>query len=175
MSELKKELSRIQEEIVVPKSQYNKFGKYYFRNCEDILQAVKPILGECIIVINDSVELIGSRFYVKATVKISLNDESETAVAYARESEEQKGMQSSQLTGATSSYARKYALGGLLLLDDNKDADSQGGDDTNSITPKFADDDICKSWVDLIKKNPERIVEILDPEYAKFIQNRALK
>lgn len=121
-------LQQIQTDLKCPKNQYNSFGKYNYRNAEDIQEALKPILAKYgySLTIADEVVLIGDRIYVKATV--SLRNEALLAIVtttgYARESESRKGMDDAQLTGATSSYARKYALGGMFLLDDTKDADS---------------------------------------------------
>lgn len=118
----------IQNELKAPKNQYNSFGKYHYRNCEDILESAKPIIKKynASLVITDEIVLIGDRYYVKATATLTDTETGEvvTNSAYARESESQKGMDSSQLTGATSSYARKYALNGLFLIDDTKDADT---------------------------------------------------
>ncbi len=121
-------LSKIQSELKAPKGQYNKFGKYAYRNLEDIQEALKPILAKhhYSIVINDAIELIGDRYYIKAT--ISLYDDNMALVthssAYAREALSQKGMSESQITGTASSYARKYAMNALFAIDDTKDDDS---------------------------------------------------
>ena len=119
-------LSKVQSELKAPKGQFNKFGNFSYRSCEDIIEAVKPILAKysLILNINDEVVLIGDRFYIKATAKITDGVDEVSATAYAREPNEQKGMNESQITGSTSSYARKYALNGLLAIDDNKDADT---------------------------------------------------
>ena len=118
----------MQCELVATKGQYNSFGKYSYRSCEDILEAVKPLLDKykVAIVIKDDIVLVGDRFYVKATATLidSETGESVEASAFARESADKKGMDASQVTGATSSYARKYALNGLFAIDDNKDADA---------------------------------------------------
>lgn len=122
----------IQQGLKAPKGNYNKFGKYHYRSCEDILEAVKPLLAEqsCTLVIADDIMLIGNRFYVKATATLTNSQGKEVvATAFAREQESKAGMDSSQLTGATSSYARKYALNGLFCIDDTKDADTM--DNTN--------------------------------------------
>ena len=121
------QLANVQHELKCNKSLYNSFGKYSYRSTELIMEAVKPLLFEndlCLI-ITDSVELIGDRFYIKATATI-YNKEGEqiSTTAYAREEEGKKGMDASQVTGSTSSYARKYALNGLLAIDDTKDADA---------------------------------------------------
>ena len=116
----------IQSELKAPKGQYNSFGKYNYRSCEDILEGVKPLLAKhgLVLTIQDGIELIGDRYYVKATATITDGKESISTSAYARESLDKKGMDASQVTGATSSYARKYALNGLLAIDDTKDADT---------------------------------------------------
>ncbi len=122
-----KELIEIQSSLKAPKNQYNSFGKYKYRNCEDILEAVKPILKQqkCTLTISDEMVMIGTRYYIKATATLkNSSGEEEKTVAYAREEENKKGMDSSQVTGATSSYARKYALNGLFCIDDNKDSDT---------------------------------------------------
>lgn len=118
-------LNKIQKELKAPKGQVNKFGNYNYRSCEDILEAVKPLLGKAVLVISDDIVQVGDRFYVKATARLSDGGESVEAVAFARESFDKKGMDSAQITGATSSYARKYALNGLFCIDDTKDADAK--------------------------------------------------
>ena len=121
-------LFNIQQELKVPKNQRNTFGNYNFRNCEDIMEASKPVCKKYNTLLTCSDELIqvGERYYVKATATLYDldSDESISTTAEAREEETKKGMDASQITGASSSYARKYALNGLLQLDDNKDADS---------------------------------------------------
>lgn len=122
-----KELISIQSELKAPKSQFNKFGGYKYRKAEDILEAVKPLLAKqkCTLIITDDVVLIGNRIYVKATATIkNEKGEYETTTGWAREEETKKGMDGSQITGASSSYARKYALNGLFAIDDNADSDT---------------------------------------------------
>lgn len=116
----------IQHKLKAPKGQYNSFGKYNYRSCEDILEGVKPLLKEhdLALLIDDEIVQIGERYYVKATAKITDGREIVSATAYAREPDTKKGMDESQITGATSSYARKYALNALLCIDDTKDADT---------------------------------------------------
>lgn len=125
---LLEKLSNIQNELKAPKGQFNSFGKYKYRSCEDILEALKPILKEnrTSLVISDELENIGERYYVRATATIYDLDSDVTIsnTAYAREEEEKKGMDGSQITGTASSYARKYALNGLFNIDDTKDADT---------------------------------------------------
>ena len=126
MKNLINALNKIQKDLKSPKGQYNNFGKYSYRSCEDILEAVKKILPEgYALFINDKLEKISDRYYIKATA-IFTDGENELKVnAYAREAEIKKGQDVSQITGATSSYARKYALNGLFLIDDTKDADTK--------------------------------------------------
>lgn len=116
----------VQSELKAPKGQYNSFGKYNYRSCEDILEGVKPLLNKygLYLTIDDAVELIGDRYYIKATATLSDGDNCISTSSYAREPFEKKGSDASQVTGATSSYARKYALNGLLCIDDAKDADT---------------------------------------------------
>ena len=127
MSVLEK-LGAIQCELKAPKGQYNSFGKYKYRSCEDILEAVKPLLikHKCALTVTDDLRLIGERYYVCAEATLYDAEERETVTntAFAREDEQKKGMDGSQITGTASSYARKYALNGLLLCDDTKDADT---------------------------------------------------
>lgn len=120
-----KKLAELQNEIKAPKSQYNKFGNYNYRNVEDIQSAVKPLLVKhgLSLTVSDELVMIGERYYIKATATITDGKESVSCTAYARESESKKGMDDSMCSGTASSYSRKYALGGLLLLDDQKDAD----------------------------------------------------
>ncbi len=122
-----KELVKIQSELKAPKNLFNKFGGYYYRSAEDILEALKPLLVKynCLLTLTDEVVLIGNRFYVRACATLKNAEGSAVSVtAYAREEEAKKGMDGSQITGAASSYARKYALNGLFLIDDQKDADA---------------------------------------------------
>ena len=122
-----KELIAIQSELKAPKSQFNKFGGYMYRKAEDILEAVKPLLNKqkCTLTITDDIVMVGNRIYVKATATIkNEKGEFETTTGWAREEETKKGMDGSQITGASSSYARKYALNGLFAIDDNADSDT---------------------------------------------------
>ncbi|HAS1807608.1 TPA: recombinase [Enterobacter hormaechei subsp. xiangfangensis] len=117
-------LADIQAHLNAPKNQYNSFGKYKYRSCEDILEGVKPLLKGLFLSISDEIVLIGDRYYVKATATITDGENSHSASAMAREEENKKGMDAAQVTGATSSYARKYCLNGLFGIDDAKDADT---------------------------------------------------
>jgi hypothetical protein len=121
------DLARIQQELKAPKGQFNSFGKYKYRSCEDIVEAVKPILadGGCHLNLSDDVVSVGDRIYIKATASIYKGSELlGQSTAFAREPDDKKGMDASQITGTASSYARKYALNGLLAIDDTKDADT---------------------------------------------------
>ena len=119
-------LNKIQCELKAPKTQMNKFGGYAYRSCEDILESVKPLLQkyEVALMLSDEIVQIGARIYVKATAALKGKDGEVSASAYAREPENKKGSDESQITGAASSYARKYALNGLFAIDDAKDADA---------------------------------------------------
>jgi hypothetical protein len=163
--------SEIQKKLVAPKGQFNKFGKYNYRSCEDILSGLKEVLGEWRLIINDEIVLIGERYYVKATVvcerdintavntdgdRISLAKESYSASAYAREALTQPGMAEPQLTGSTSSYARKYALNALFCIDDTQDADTQDNTKKEPIKKPIAPQD-NKARLELIEKIKELI------------------
>lgn len=147
-----KRLIEIQKKLKAPKNQYNSFGKYKYRSCEDILEGVKPLLAEVglALVLSDEICLIGDRYYVKATAQ--LFDEENRVVfgasAYAREEETKKGMDGSQVTGAASSYARKYALNGLFAIDDTKDADATNTHDKEPKKEKLNDSSI---YIELAK------------------------
>lgn len=119
-------LSIIQSEIKAPKGQMNKFGNYKYRSCEDIVEAAKPVLAKygAYLTLSDEIVCIGTRFYVKATATISDGSVIHECTAFAREEESKKGMDGAQITGAASSYARKYALNGLFAIDDTKDSDA---------------------------------------------------
>lgn len=119
-------LRMIQNRLNAPKNMYNSFGKYSYRSCESILEAVKPLLKEygAEVVLTDDIIQVADRIYVKATAIFTCGDDEVICTAFAREPEDKKGMDSSQITGTASSYARKYALNGLFLIDDNKDADT---------------------------------------------------
>lgn len=119
-------LQAIQTGLKAPKGQFNSFGKYAYRSCEDILEALKPLLSEhkATVMLSDEVVMIGDRIYIKATATLIVGEESRSVSGWAREEDTKKGMDASQVTGAASSYARKYALNGLFAIDDNKDSDA---------------------------------------------------
>lgn len=161
-------LLNIQAELKAPKGQENKFGHYKYRSCEDILEAVKPLLAKnkVILQLTDKIECLGNRYYIKATaILIDTEDTKNEEIAYientayARESEEKKGMDDSQITGTASSYARKYALNGLFCIDDTKDAD------TNEF--KEQQDKVTKQDKEQILE--ENINELVTEQQAKTI------
>ena len=135
-------LLKVQTRLKVPKNQYNKFGQYNFRSCEDILAAVKPIAEEynVLVVCTDELVMIGDRYYIKATARFIDCENVEISeidnYGYAREEETKKGMDGSQVTGASSSYARKYALNGLLGIDDTEDSDVTNNDHKETENPQ---------------------------------------
>lgn len=166
--DFKEKIMHIQSELKAPKSQYNKFGKYYYRSCEDILEAVKQLLlkYKCIMTISDSVTAIGNNVYIQAEVKIS-DCESDGCIsntALARESVTKKGMDDSQITGTASSYARKYALNGLLCIDDTKDADTNEYHDNNKNNNSATQSEkiicpVCQTEVKAQKKSDGTVVD----------------
>jgi hypothetical protein len=127
-------LLEVQAALKAPKSQTNAFGKYKYRSCEDILEAVKPLLKKngLTLGLSDEIVLIGERYYVRATAKIADGESVMEVTAFAREPQEKKGMDAAQVSGATSSYSRKYALNGLFLIDDTKDADTMDNSEEGS-------------------------------------------
>lgn len=182
-------LNKIQTELKAPKGQYNSFGKYKYRSCEDILEAIKPFLTETktVLTINDEIVFIGNRFYVKATAVLADCENENSFIhntAFAREDDSKKGMDGSQITGASSSYARKYALNGLFAIDDTKDADTdenakQQGNSTRTQEPER----ITKEDVQLMRNlceqkglNPDSVfpngIENLTVEQMKEAYNK---
>lgn len=129
-------LQEIQRQLKAPKNQYNSFGKYNYRNCEDILEAVKPLLGDSVLTLSDVVVNIGNHNYVVASALFVSGEQRVEVTAYAREATEQKGMNDAQITGSSSSYARKYALNGLFLIDDTKDDDATNTHGKDKISDK---------------------------------------
>lgn len=153
--ELREKLMCIQVELKAPKNLYNSFGKYNYRNAESICNAVKPYLKnqKVTLTLSDSIECIGNRIYIRADATLADCDTNETILvsAYAREPETKKGMDDSQITGTASSYARKYALNGLFLLDDVKDADT---DEYKKQTENVTDEDEFNKKVEKEGKEP---------------------
>lgn len=159
-------LSKIQQELKAPKNQYNTFGKYKYRNCEDILEAVKPLLGDSILIISDEVVNIGDRYYIKATATFKNSEEEIKATAFAREPLDRKGMDDSQITGATSSYARKYALNGLFCIDDTKDIDS--------LNNKNKEDNEQIVKITLDNKNKEDNTKDAEKMYVNLLNSKKI-
>ena len=140
MKELLTKLSAVQQQLKAPKGQYNSFGNYNYRSAEDILEAVKPLLFEhgLVMTISDSIVHLGDRYYIEATVTVQNATDSLQVTGMAREAKEKKGMDAAQITGAASSYARKYALNGMFDIDDTKDADSNEHREQVKNTPTTA-------------------------------------
>lgn len=167
-------LLKIQNELKAPKSQRNTFGNYNYRSAEDILEAVKPLLlkYELTMTISDELECIGERYYVKSTVYIQDKERAVSTTAFAREAESKKGMDESQITGAASSYARKYALNGMFAIDDTKDADfnNKHGKDEPKEEPKTKK---------ATQKQVDELTELLSPEALlkakKFFLNKGIE
>ena len=179
MMNIREKLLDIQIELKAPKSQYNNFGKYSYRNCEDILEAVKPLLADnkCTLTVKDEIVLIGDRYYVKATATLADIEKADIIVttAYAREELEKKGMDSSQLTGATSSYARKYALNGLFCIDDTKDADTlnKGSEGTTGANKELTEGQLKRLYAIANKTGyaKEKINSMIKSKYNKEAKN----
>ena len=176
MKEINIKLMNIQQELKAPKGQYNDFGKYAYRSCEDILEAVKPLLKKekVVLTISDELQYIGNRYYIKATATL-IDTESEATIsnsAYASEEETKKGMDGSQITGASSSYARKYALNGLFGIDDNKDSD------TTNIQSKEEKEDKKASpkQIELIQKyyQGENLTKLLEVNNIEKLEDMSI-
>ena len=169
-----KQLAQIQAAIHVPKGNVNAFGKYKYRTCGDILEAVKPLLNGCTITLSDELVMVGDRYYVKATATLLSPDGASTAVtAFARESFDKKGMDDSQITGAASTYARKYALNGLLAIDDTEDADSMDNSKYKPAHPMAAETPInptTGAW-DNIKEDMTVFLKELAGEVIGYIDS----
>lgn len=159
------ELLQIQSELKVGKERVNSFGGFNYRSAEDILEAVKPLLQKhkCIVTMSDEIINVGDRYYVRANAVISNSEGKGISVfAVARESLEKKGMDSAQITGSTSSYARKYALNGLFAIDDGKDPD---GDDNSKPPKTFAK----KPYTGNLENNPIKKVTMSQGKYLKSL------
>ena len=172
MVKIYEKLLQIQTKLKAPKSSYNTFGSFYYRTCEDILEALKPLLKETktVVLIRDEVVRMDERYYIKAVVRF-IDCETGEAIegyAYAREEREKKGADSSQITGAASSYARKYALNGLFCIDDTKDADS------SHTTQKAASENKNTSQRDTSSKIDNKKIQIIQ-DLAKKYEDRGMK
>lgn len=166
-------LLKVQTKLKAPKSQYNSFGGFSYRNCEDILEAAKPILNEvkAVIILTDDVKFIENRFYIQATARFIDLDTGEeiTNTGYAREEDAKKGMDGSQVTGAASSYARKYALNGLLAIDDNKDADTAKNFDKELLNEAAALNIQLENVAVYLKKSIE---ELTNEDLQKCVEQK---
>lgn len=162
---LTQKLAEIQKKLKAPKSQFNKFASFYYRNCEDIMEAVKPLLGDLALLVGDEIVQMGDRYYVKATAAITNGINKIEVCACAREAYDKKGMDEAQITGATSSYARKYALNGLFAIDDTRDADSQNN--TKKVKP------IPKDEPEVVEEGLENVEPTECPKHkGRFFENR---
>ena len=168
-------LFRIQQELKAPKGQYNKFGNFHYRSCEDIQEAVKPILKElgAVLTVSDDIAVIGSRFYLKATAKIIdvESGESISNTAYAREQDEKKGMDGAQVTGSCSSYARKYALNGLFCIDPDYPQGQQAGEPSRG-REKPKSGKASKESLDRLRKEAVRTGTDLSKVCKRYIVDR---
>lgn len=153
-------LNNIQKKLKVPKGQVNSFGGFKYRSCEDILEAVKPLLGDGVLIIEDEIVQVGDRYYIKATAQLFDGMTVSKATAFAREPESKTKMDDAQVTGSSSSYARKYALNGLFLIDDVKDADTMD----NTATGQN------KANKTISGKNDAKFMEDLQTEEADLIK-----
>lgn len=161
-------VAQIQAKLKAPKGQMNKFGGYKYRSCEDILEAVKPLLGDLVLTISDDIVAVGDRVYVKATATLSDGEHTMSATAFAREAETKKGMDEAQITGSASSYARKYALNGLFCIDDTADSDATND---HGKQAKTIDDDQAEIIYDLIEKTNTEIEKFLKAFHISCIED----
>jgi len=169
MKELVEKLINAQSELKAPKSQYNSFGKYNYRSAEDILEGVKPVNAKygLLLHLSDEPVYIGERHYIKATATITDGADTMAVTAYARESANRKGQDESQITGTASSYARKYALNGLYLIDDTKDADTdeyQNQNNNQQQNTKMASD----KQLGLLHHKSKELAELYGMEHGKL-------
>ena len=167
-------LIKIQQELKAPKNQFNSFGNYNYRSCEDILEAVKPLLNETqtILRLTDELVQIGERYYVKATAILTDGTEEVINTAFAREEETKKGMDGSQITGASSSYARKYALNGLFLIDDVKDSDT-----TNKGNEQQEEKKASPKQIDILSKyyTGDNLTKLLNSNNIENLEDMPMK
>lgn len=172
-------LFNIQQKLNAPKNQRNNFGNYNYRSCEDILEAVKPLLSEnkCVLKLSDEIIYTGERYHVKAIATLTdiETGEKESANGWAREEENKKGMDGSQITGASSSYARKYALNGLFCIDDNKDSDSTNthGKDNKKNSPSLSNAQVKRLYALANKAGYDntKIEQMILAKYKKDIKS----
>ncbi|HBA8388370.1 TPA: ERF family protein [Escherichia coli] len=172
--DLYNKLWTIQQTLNAPKNQRNNFGGYNYRSAEDILEAVKPLLQNITLTVSDEIVLIGDRYYVKATATLSDGEDVIAVTAYAREEENKRGMDASQLTGATSSYARKYALNGLFCIDDAKDPDTDAYAKQTNQQPRQQKNP-PKQQQQKAPPNPDEVLARFCDAAAKAPDEKALK
>lgn len=169
-------LSEIQKNLIAPKGQRNDFGKYNYRSCEDIVKALKPLLDEnnCVCYMTNEMEQIGDRIYVKAIVKLVDLDSGESIVttAHAREEQDKKGMDGSQITGASSSYARKYALSGLFMIDNEKDSDATNQQTKEESSEKKATQKQVEVLANVYKG--DNLTKLLEAQNIKRIEDLSM-
>ena len=178
---MNEKLLNIQSKLKAPKNQKNNFGGYNYRSCEDIFEAVKPLLKEEGLTLRttDELVLIGDRYYIKATAILSDGKNEIQNIAYAREEESKKGMDGSQITGASSSYARKYALNGLFLIDDVKDSDTTNdGTDKQQTIKKVETKKVVSEPIKPVETTStgDELMSLVDKEeITKFIVENKLE
>lgn len=170
MKHIYEALIKIQSELKAPKNQRNNFGGYNYRSCEDIMEAVKPLLekNNVVLTVSDDMVLVGSRIYVKATATLTDGEDSISNSAFAREAETKKGMDDSQITGASSSYARKYALNGLFCIDDTKDADATNTHGKDDKTPAQKSQETKQANKEQFEKNFSTMYEFFKSGKVKW-------
>lgn len=173
MSSQPNTLAEIQAKVKAPKGQFNSFGKYAYRSAEDILESVKQVVNPLgfSISLSDTIVMVGDRFYVQTTATLTNGKETYTATAFAREEESKKGMDGSQVTGASSSYARKYALNGLFALDDTKDSDATNTHGKEEVKPMSMN---MQSWHDGLNacKTIEQLQALYKQKESIIIANK---
>ena len=170
---LSEKLNHIQTNLNAPKNLFNQFGNYKYRNLEGIFEGLKPLLQEtkCTVTVSDEIVCVNEMNYIKATATLANgSDESISVTGWARESVQKKGMDDSQITGSTSSYPRKYAMNGLLAIDDTKDADSMDNSTHVTVTKKASPKKIDKALTDSQKANILGLLEKVDKEYATTVK-----
>lgn len=170
---LSEKLNHIQTNLNAPKNLFNKFGNYKYRNLEGIFEGLKPLLQEtkCTVTVSDEIVCVNEMNYIKATATLANgSDESISVTGWARESVQKKGMDDSQITGSTSSYARKYAMNGLFAIDDTKDADSMDNSNHVTVTKKSSPKKTDKALTDSQKANILGLLEKVDKEYATTVK-----
>ena len=173
-------LLNIQKRLKAPKNQYNSFGKYKYRSCEDILEALKPLCVEenVVLTLSDEIINVKDRYYIKATATLTDENTCMTVTAYAREEESKKGMDGSQITGTASSYARKYALNGLFCIDDTKDADTDEFTSKTNVETKDNRQERIKYMIELAKKHgyeESKIAKKYNKSSVNFLKNEEIE